>query len=452
MKPLSLTERLFMKSTRGETVLDVISRVDAFLSQYGMHPDCIDFEDCKKAFISEMKDGLDGKCASLLMIPAYLSADGRATEGQTAIAIDIGGTNLRIALTRYQNGKIKILESSESPVPGLKNEITKGEFFGEIADRLRTLINESSRIGVSFSHAAQILPNHDGRLISFSKEIRVAGSEGMEIAKELSQTLFDLGYREKKSYVLLNDTTAVLLGGAAISVGQAYDGYIGFVLGTGKNLCYIDKTSEIKKLGSGYHADTMIVNTESGYFNRLPTGVMDLELDSLTANPRTCTLEKMTSGRYLGQLILMCLKKAASVGLLSREMSDAVLVPNDLPLSEISSYMADAHGKNALSERCKTEADRNVLFAVTDRLIERAAKLSVMTVAAILEKTDTGRLPEKPVCIVAEGSTFHKLFSFKEKFNDNIVHFINGKQGRFCRVEKIENATLLGSAFAALIN
>jgi hexokinase len=88
----------------------------------------------------------------------------------------------------------------------------------------------------------------------------------MEITKELSKTLFDRGYREKKRYVLLNDTTAVLLGGAAITAGQVYDSYIGFVLGTGKNLCYIEETAEIKKLGGSYPYDRMIVNTESGYF------------------------------------------------------------------------------------------------------------------------------------------------------------------------------------------
>jgi hexokinase len=305
-----------------------------------------------------MTDGLAGKVSSLLMIPAYLSADGQATEGETAIAVDIGGTNLRIALTRYHKGFIQILESSESPVPGLKNEITKEAFFNEIADRLQPVINRSSRIGVCFSHAAEILPNRDGRLISFSKEIKVSGSEGMEITKELSKTLFDRGFCERKSYILLNDTTAVLLGGAAVSVGQTYDGFIGFVLGTGKNLCYAEKTAEIKKLMGGYSSDTMIVNTESGYFTGVMTGVIDRELDSLTANPGTHTLEKMTSGRYLGQLILMTLKKAASGGLLSDKAGATVLGLNDLSLSEISGFLANIQDRGPLSALCQTESDR----------------------------------------------------------------------------------------------
>lgn len=417
-----------------------------------MHPNGVNFNDCKKAFIDEMEAGLSGMHSSLKMIPTYLSADGLSYEGETAIAIDIGGTNLKIALTRFHNGAFQILESSESSVPGLSTEITKDVFFAEIANRLLPMINQSSRIGVCFSHAAEILPNRDGRLISFSKEISVTGSEGMEITRELSRTLFELGYREPKNYVLLNDTAAALLSGAARSQVQSYDGYIGFVLGTGKNLSYIEKTNKIKKLQGSYQKSAMIVNTESGYFDRIQLGAFDEELNNTTSNPRAHMLEKMTSGKYLGQLILISYQRAALDGLLSEGTRANVLVLTDIPLSEISSYLADTHGRNTLSELCKTEEDRVVLFAIADRIIERAAKLSVITVAAVMEKTDTGRRPEKPVCIVAEGSTFHKLFSFKDKFNDYVRTNINETQGRYCHVEKIENATLLGSSFAALIN
>lgn len=427
-------------------------RADAFLTDNGMHPDCVDFEKCKNAFVSDMTNGLEGKPSSLLMIPAFLSADGQAAEGETAIAVDIGGTNLRIALTRFYKGAIEILDADESPVPGLQNEITKEAFFYEIAERLLPVVHESRRIGVCFSHAAEILPNRDGRLISFSKEIRVTGAEGMEITRELSQTLFRMGIRDKKNYVLLNDTTAVLLSGAAASAGEACDGCIGFVLGTGMNLCYTEKTPEIKKLKDGYDGDTMIINTESGYFTRVPGGVIDLELDSLTANPGTHLLEKITSGRYLGQLILLTLKKAASEGVLSSAVGEEIQALKELSLSDISDFLSDMRGGSLLSCLIKEEDERTVLTVIADRLIERCAKLSVMSVAAVMEKTDTGRRPDKPVIIIAEGSTFHKLFSFKEKFGEYMRLYINERQRRYCRVEKVENATLLGSSFAALIN
>ncbi len=421
---------------------------------YGMHPVCINFNECKDAFISQMKAGLDGAPSSLKMIPTYLSADGLVREGETAIAIDIGGTNLRVALLQVIGGRLQVVESSEAPVPGLSHAISKAAFFSEIVDKLQPVIHKSSRIGICFSHAAEILPNKDGRLISFSKEITVLDSEGMEIAHELSATLKGRGYHEQKAYALLNDTAAVLLIGAAPICGavQPYDSYIGFVLGTGQNLSYIEKTDQIKKLQGGYQKAAMIVNTESGYFDRIPPGAIDTALNKTTVNPLEHQFEKMMSGRYLGQLILLTLQKAVSDGLFSEETGASILSLNALSLSEISSFLSDISARNLLSDLCKTREDRTVFAAVAERIIERGAKLAVVAIAAVMEKTDTGRRPEKPVCVVAEGSTFHKLFSFEDKFNTYILSEITAKQGRYCQVKAVENATLLGTAFAALIN
>ena len=172
----------------------------------------------------------------------------------------------------------------------------------------------------------------------------------------------------------------------------------------------------------------------------------------MTANPGTHTLEKMTSGRYLERLILLALKKAAADGLLSDDARRSVTALEKLPLPDISVFLSGIHGSGPLSRLLPDEDDRMVLSCLAGRLIERGAKLSVMSAAAVMEKTDTGRSPDKPVVIVAEGSTFHKLFSFREKFCEYARIYINGKQKRYCRVEKVGNATLLGSSFAALIN
>ena len=66
-----------------------------------------------------MKAGLEGKASSLLMIPTVRRLP---AEGDTAVAVDIGGTNLRIALTQVHCGAIEILEADESPVPHAKRD------------------------------------------------------------------------------------------------------------------------------------------------------------------------------------------------------------------------------------------------------------------------------------------------------------------------------------------
>lgn len=417
---------------------------------YGMHPDCVDFDGFKSAFFEEMGAGLSGKQSSLKMLPLYLTADGQPYDGDTAIAVDIGGTQLRTAWTRFNDGGFEICDMRVSSVPGACGEVTKEAFFSEIALRLKPIINKSSRIGVCFSHAAEMMPDGDGRLLCFSKEIKVSGSEGMLITKELSQKLTEYGHRETKSFVLLNDSAAVLLSGAAQRASREYDSFIGFVLGTGMNISYIEKTEEIKKPLGDYRKSTIIINTESGDFSRAVMGALDAELNAMTAFPHMQLLEKMTAGRYLGQMILLTLKKAAADGLLSAAAGAAVVLLGDLSLAETNTFLLDIHGRNLLSEICRDENDRRVFAAVINRLYERSAKLSAAAVAAVIEKTGTGRSPDRPVCVVAEGSTFHKLYTFRDKFEHFLQSQYLKKQKRCCRVISVENAAILGASLAAL--
>lgn len=451
-----------------------VSKAEDFLKKAGMHPDSVDFGAFTGAFLEEMRNGLAGEPSSLLMLPTYLSADGAASEGDTAIAVDIGGTNLRIALTQYAGGGIKILESGVSPVPGLAGEITRDAFFREIALRLLPVIGGSGRIGVSFSHAAEILPDGDGRLISFSKEIRVKDAGGMEICAGLMRALRDAGVREKKSFVLLNDTTAVLLGGLAGMDRDAYDGRVGLVLGTGMNICYSERTAEIGKRPGGSTGDTMIVNTEAGCFGHAVPGLADETLDAASSNPGDHLLEKKTSGAYLGQLVLLTLQRAASEGLFSPGKASALLALTELPTPEVSIFLQNSrsgrfagdcsqgggrlNGARRLNGGSRLEAlrtvgeDRETLCALTSGVVGRAAKLTAASLAAVIEKTGAGSRRDKPALVVAEGSTFHKFFSFRDKFDGYIGEHISRRKSGYLSVVTADNLTLLGASFAALTN
>jgi hexokinase len=351
-----------------------------------MHPEQIDIEACARAFAEEMGRGLSGAPSSLLMLPTYLSPEGRPKDGETAIAVDIGGTNLRVALTAYRSGRLEVLWSDVSPVPGSRGTVTKDAFFAAIADKLTPVIGKSGRVGVSFSHSAEILPNRDGRLISFSKEISVTDAAGMEICHELERKIIESGCREKKSFVLLNDTVAVLLSGAAAVRPETCDGFMGLVLGTGMNMCYTERAVEIMTLRGDYTSGAMIVNTEAGNFDKIPFGEPDRALDSRTANPGDHLMEKA------------------------------------------------------------------MLTHLLDSLYERGARLVVSMLAGAMLKTDPGRDENKPVCVAAEGSTFYKLHSFKERVYTIVRSELNGRLGRYCEIIRTENASIEGTALAAMLN
>lgn len=426
-------------------------KVGDFLTRLGMHPGQIEIGVCAAAFADEMERGLRGEASSLLMIPTYLSAEGRPENGETALAVDIGGTNLRVALLSAEDGRMKLEYSDVSPVPGSRFKVTKDEFFQAIADKLAPVVGRSANIGVAFSHPAEILPNRDGRLITFSKEIEVEGSDNMEICRELMKKLAENGCKEPKNCVLLNDTVAVLLSGLNAASSGTASGNIGLVLGTGMNMCYTEKTSEIKKLTSAYANGTMIVNTEAGNFNKLPFAASDRALDAQTANPGDHRLEKATSGRYLGDLILLVLRDAAREGLLSDGAFRALQALPALGAPDTSAFLSGA-GDGALSAVCVMESDRAVTAAVIDAVYERDARLIAAMLAGAIMKMDAGHAKDRPVCVSAEGSMFFKLYSYKEKMGALVRHELAEKLGLYCELVSSENATLAGTALAAMLN
>ena len=90
-------------------------RTDDFLKSIDMHPDQTDPERFVRDFLSEMDAGLAGEASSLKMIPTYVSADGTPQDGESVIAIDAGGTNLRVS--RFATAGRRSCASRKAPCP-----------------------------------------------------------------------------------------------------------------------------------------------------------------------------------------------------------------------------------------------------------------------------------------------------------------------------------------------
>ena len=82
----------------------------------------------------------------------------------------------------------------------------------------------------------------DGRLLKWTKEMKAPEVIGRFIGKGLLEALGRGG--AGKSVVLLNDTVATLLAGKAADK-KRYGSYVGFILGTGTNIAYLEKNENI---------------------------------------------------------------------------------------------------------------------------------------------------------------------------------------------------------------
>lgn len=422
-----------------------------FLTRHGMHPDAVNMAACTRAFVGQMEAGNAGDVRDLLMIPTYIRLDGDLERGRPVIVMDAGGTNFRVAVVTFgADGRPVISSFSKRPMPGTQGELTAEEFLGVMADVLAPFEGVSDTVGFCFSFPTEILPDCDGRLIAFNKEVKVRGMDGRLLGESINAALTARGLTPKR-FVILNDTVATMLGAVADFPERDFDSYVGFILGTGTNTCYVERCDRIGKL-PGIHGGTMAVNIETGGFTGFPRGDFDRAFDATTANKGDHVYEKMISGAYLGPLLLLTAKGAAREGLFTPAGTDTILSLSELSMRDVDLFAADPDGDGLLAALLTDRGDRALLFDLMDAVFERAAKMVAVNLAAVLVAADKGRDPARPVCVSAEGTTFYKSVLFRPKLDAFVKSFVNGELGRYPEFVRAEDATLVGSAVAALLN
>ena len=441
-------------------------KVNDFLNQYNMDPNTIEMESEFQNFVGEMRAGLTDNPGTLRMLCTFININDDIPVGDSVIVMDAGGTNFRVALVTFDtaaNPKIEGLMTY--PMPGTRGEISRKEFFQTIVSYLDPIIHRSNKIGFCFSFPTAITPDRDGLLLGFTKEVKVKDMNHVLIGAGLKKALKESGIIEEKSVILLNDTVATLLGGKSVGRGRVYDSYIGYILGTGTNTCYIENNSNIVKYPDVIdRPGSMIINLESGGYGRFVRGEFDRRYDQKTANPGEQQLEKMVSGVYIGGVILELLHQAASDGLFSMscvERLNALQILTAQDLDDFCYYPYDSNNSlgrcvndNAPNEdaniQTSEKSDCQTLYYLIDAVFERAARMSAVNLAAVLFQSGKGRNPCIPVMVTAEGTMFYKAKLFRGKLDYYIKNFINDSLGLYCEFNKVDNVTLLGTAIAGL--
>lgn len=427
-----------------------MKNISQFLKKYNIRSEDTSLENLVAAFISEMEKGLDGSGSSLRMIPTYIEADNRFRTRVPVTAIDAGGTNFRAANVMFtEDGRLDMTEPVKEKMPGLDGEVSKEEFFNTIAGYVKELADETDSIGFCFSYPTEIMPNKDGKLLEFSKEVQAPGVIGEMIGENL---LNALGMRDNE-IVLLNDTVATLLAGKSASFEQEYDSYIGFILGTGTNTCYIENNESIKKNEGLEPGRSQIINIESGAFSEAPRSEIDLKFDDSTANPGQYTFEKMFSGGYFGGLAHTALKTAADEGVLSAESAEQLDAADEMTTEDVNRFLdQSSSGRGPLMEYLASEEDRAAAHQIIQALVDRAAVLVAANLAAVILKTGKGKHPDKPVLITVEGTAYYKLHGLKSQIESALKNFMSGKNQRYYEFTYVDHSSLVGAALAALID
>ncbi len=420
--------------------------IEEFAAEYGLVLDYADYTSGVENLLAEMDAGLAGG-GSLAMLPTYLTLDSPREEGTRVIALDAGGTNLRVTLVSFDATKKPTIEYREVfPMPGSRGPITVEECFDTIATYLAPVADKSDHIGFCFSYPCEILPNLDAKVLQLTKEVYIEGIEGKLVGECLKQALAQKNLPHNHNVVVLNDTVATLLGAVASSDGRPFGSYIGFILGTGTNCCYVEQGKNIAKLGKA--GASMIINMESGNYSGATRTAVDIAFDAATLQPGAYQFEKMISGAYQGGLLLAYIREAAKRDCFSPAFGARLAQISDLQPFEVDTFMAQPFRENKLASICD-EADRLPLYTLVDIFYGRVAALTTICLTAVLRKTGAAENPLCPVCISAEGSTFYKSAHLNRLIRfqmDQFAHRQNGLQFEFMHAQ---DSTILGTAVAA---
>ena len=393
------------------------------------------------AFISEMEKGLKGEPSSLMMIPTFVGVNGKIPEGASAAVLDAGGTNFRGAIVSIPP---QISDKQNQPMPGTKGEVDEESFYNAFAAEVKRLEGKPTckKLGWCFSYPAEATKDLDAKLVRWTKNIKAPAIVGQYVGKELLKRTGGEGI------AVVNDTVATLLAAKATEGDKTYSSYIGFILGTGTNTAYVEKNRNILKMPDLDQGGSMIINAESGAFDKAPRSRFDDAADAKTGNPGVGLLEKMIAGAYLGGVGLEIYKAAAKEGFGGL---------GSLETMDFDNFCAGFRKEgrdNVLDSIFADPDDAKIAKRLGIPVFERAAVLTAVQLAAFVIKSGEGVEASAPVAINADGSTYYKTRAIpfdatvRRELDDMLVQRRNI---HYAITPQVDDAPMVGAAIAAML-
>ncbi|KAL2270224.1 hypothetical protein VTJ83DRAFT_2408 [Remersonia thermophila] len=383
-------------------------------------------------FVHELARGLSVEGGSIPMNPTWVMSRPSGYETGSFLALDMGGTNLRVCQVTLteQKSEFDIIQSKYRIPEELKTGDAE-ELWEYIADCLLQFIEthhgdvskiEKLPLGFTFSYPATQNYIDEGVLQRWTKGFDIAGVEGRNVVPMFEAALAARGVPCKLA-ALINDTTGTLIASAYTDPKMK----IGCIFGTGCNAAYFEDCGSIPRLAHlNLPPDTpMAINCEWGAFDNegkvLPRTPYDVTIDSDSPRPGQQAFEKMIAGLYLGEifrLVMVDLHKKPGVRLFAGQDASKLFKPYSLDSSFLSAIEEDPFEN--LSETLDlfqtklnitpTLPELELIRRTAELIGTRAARLSACGVAAISKKKGYTS------CHVgADGSVFNKYPHFKAR-------------------------------------
>ena len=385
--------------------------------------------------------------SSLRMLKSYVGLPTGRETGEY-LALDFGGTNLRVLRIQLKGeGKFEILKKVAKPlkVEGVYDFIGPDSTAEQMFDFIAELVDEAIDgdhtkkylLGHTFSFPSEQSDLYNAKLIIWTKEFATPGVEGKVVNDLLKEALHRQGIDNVEPTAVINDTVAVLLAAAY----KQPDVYIGSIYATGHNTCYLEPYADSAD-------EPMILNLESGGFMKLVPNRFDEAFDQASEKPGEQRLEKMVSGRYMGELFGMALaellgESGKSYGFTSIDMSN-IIVDDSGNRQQVQQIVSGRTG------RTLDLADCQQVQKLASTLVIRSARLVTASYVGIIwQLNGTDKALKQHIAI--DGSVYEKMPLAKE----NIMQALSELLGEDSAVVDtvLENGgSGLGAAIAAAMS
>jgi hexokinase len=399
---------------------------------------------------------------------SWVHAFPSGNEKGTYLALDLGGTNLRVCKVTLHGNETDLAS------PGSKYSLDQEQFkisedlktgnadqlWIYVAEKLQTFLQDRGLdkeyskdrpmpLGFTFSYPASQDKIDHAVLQTWTKGFDIKGVEGKDAAAQLREKM-----EERKLPVelvcVINDTVGAM-------IASAYNDpetIIGAIFGTGCNAAYMSSLASIKKLdpndsrlerkataAEGETPDSvkderrMAINCEYGAFDNahrvLPMTKYDKQIDAESPRPGEQAFEKLSAGLYLGEIFRLVLVDLADrnlvfvdqdtrklrksytidTGFLSQVEEDET--PNCTKTSDLFSSTLDIR---------ITEPEIEFARRLAELVAVRGARLCACGIAAICleEGIQSGH-------VAADGSVANKHPKFKRRWAEALGEVLDWK-------------------------
>ncbi|XP_075167290.1 hexokinase type 2-like [Haematobia irritans] len=381
-------------------------------------------ERIRQVFSSEMDLALKMQPSSLQMENTYIPELPDGTESGTYLAMDLGGTNLRMLRMTLDKGQVVDEVVQHYPLPDHLRIGDGDALFDHLAQCVDNFAREQEldegrtySMGFTFSFPMRQSALDSGTLVTWTKSFNCPSVVGQDAVKILKKFLHKNKRTNIEIVAILNDTTGTLMHGALMDKNTR----IGIVLGTGTNGCYMERSSRVLHWEQQRQSERhVIVDVEWGAFG--DNGVLDFikteydrQVDEGSLLKNSFTFEKYISGKYLGELCRCILAKLHACQLFLTHVPQEMLPqPWSFGSDNVSAIEQDNldnswdNTKTILRENYNASHydidDLKIIRYVCALISKRAAQLLALNTSVLLN----GMAPEEGdnITIAIDGSVY----------------------------------------------